>query len=165
MAVVHRETANPQLAGGQWYAAGMIERRTLLSVIGCTVAGHVLPASSALALSEREQQFVAEAVRMKSEAVAKGDQPYGAVLVRDGTIIGYGPSRVVTDRNPDAHAERVALWDAQRRSGSRDLAGSVMYSTSRPCSACQRALALAKVERMYFGPAATDSGRPQQGGI
>ena len=63
-----------------------------------------------------------------------------------------------------SHAERVALWDAQRRSGSQELAGAVSYSTSRPCAACQQALALAKVERMYFGPAATDAGRPQRGG-
>ena len=75
---------------------------------------------------------------MKSEAVAKGDQPYGAVLVRDGAIIGYGPSRVITDRNPDAHAERVALWDAQRRSGSRELAGAVIYSRRVPAPPASR---------------------------
>ena len=142
----------------------MIQRRTLLSIVGCTAAGHLLPVSSALALGELERHFVAEAARMKSEAVAKGDQPYGAVLVRGGAIIGYGPSRVILDRNPDAHAERVALWDAQRRSGSQELEGAVIYSTSRACSACQQALARAKIERMYFGPDATDAGRPQRGG-
>jgi tRNA(Arg) A34 adenosine deaminase TadA len=140
----------------------MIRRRSILSLIGCRAAGHLLPVQSALALDAREQHFVAEAARMQSEAVAKGDQPYGAVLVR--AIIGYGPSRVVIDRNADAHAERVALWDAQRRTGSQELAGAVIYSTSRPCSACQQALALAKVERMYVGRAGTDAGRPQRGG-
>ncbi len=52
---------------------------------------------------------------MKEIAVASGDQAYGAVIVRGGVIIGYGPSRVIADRNIDAHAERVALWDAQKR--------------------------------------------------
>jgi tRNA(adenine34) deaminase len=99
-------------------------------------------------------------MRMKDEAVQGGDQPYGAVLVIDGQIAGYGPSRVNSTRNPDAHAERVALWEAQRRLGREILAGAVIYSTSRPCSACQRALAAANVERMRVGPAAEDAGRP-----
>ena len=97
---------------------------------------------------------------MKEEAVKNGDQPYGAVLIVDGAIAGYGPSRVNSDRNPDAHAERVALWEAQRRLGRQDLAGAVVYATSRPCSACQRALAAANVARMLVGPTAEDAGRP-----
>ena len=96
---------------------------------------------------------------MGSEATASGDQPFGAVLVKAGTIIGYGPSRV--DRNPDAHTERIGLWDAQKRLRTKDMTGGVMYSTSRPCAICERALAAAKVERMYFGPDGTDGGRPR----
>ena len=106
---------------------------------------------------------MAEAKRMKEEAVARGDQPYGAVLVVAGVIAGYGPSRVNSDSNPDAHAERVALWDAQTRLGRQILDGAVVYATSRPCAACQRALAAARVERMLVGPAAEDAGRPQGG--
>lgn len=106
------------------------------------------------------QLFVAEAARMKREAVASGDQPFGAVVVMGDTIVGYGPSRVVSDRNPDAHAERVALWDAQRRLGRRDLSGAVIYSTSRPCAICERALADGNIEQMFFGPEATDAGKP-----
>ena len=66
------------------------------------------------------------------------------------------------DRNPNAHAERVALWDAQHRLGSRDLSGAVIYSTSRPCSNCEKALADSNIERMYFGPEATDAGKPRR---
>lgn len=89
-----------------------------------------------------------------------GDQPFGAVLVKAGAIIGYGPSRVILDRNPNAHAERVALWDAQKRLGT-DMTGAVIYSTSRPCGLCEHALAVANVERMYFGADGTDAGRPR----
>jgi len=106
------------------------------------------------------QSFVAEAARMKREAVASGDQPFGAVVVMGDTIVGYGPSRVASDRNPDSHAERVALWDAQRRLGRRDLSGAVIYSTSRPCAICERALADGNIEQMFFGPEATDAGKP-----
>ena len=114
------------------------------------------------AFDAKKQRFVAEAARMKQEAIASGDQPFGAVVVMDDTIVGYGPSRVVTDGNPDAHAERVALWDAQRRLRNRNLSGAVIYSTSRPCLTCERALADSSIDRMYFGPEATDAGKPRR---
>lgn len=140
----------------------MIEhsRRKLLKWSTCACGSALLfsaPASS----SSAARHFIAEAERMREMAVKAGDQPYGAVLVNDGVIVGYGPSRVVSDKNPDAHAERVALWDAQRKLGRQDLTGAVIYSTSRPCSACQAALARAKIERMYHGPDGTDGGPPR----
>jgi guanine deaminase len=69
---------------------------------------------------------------------------------------------VMIDRNPEAHAERVALWDAQKRLGTKDMTGAIMYSTSRPCALCERALAGANVERMYFGADGLDAGRPRR---
>ena len=98
---------------------------------------------------------------MKAQAVASGDQPFGAVMVKSGAIVGYGPSRVILDRNPNAHAERVALWDAQKRLGTTDMAGAIVYSTSRPCAVCEQALAKANLERMHFGPTAVDAGKPR----
>lgn len=136
------------------------DRRRLLGGLARAIVSPVLPLPAA-ALGEAEKHFVAEAARMKQESVARGDQPFGAVMVRAGTIIGYGPSRVIVDRNLDAHAERVALWDAQKRLGTKDMTGAIMYSTSRPCAACERALALANLERMYLGPDGTDAGRPR----
>jgi tRNA(Arg) A34 adenosine deaminase TadA len=138
-----------------------MRRRRFMSLFGSGIAGVVLPCAAARAHGERERQFIAEAARMKRQAVASGDQPFGAVLVTAQAIVGYGPSRVILDRNPDAHAERVALWGAQKQLGRKDMTGTVMYSTSRPCSLCERALAAANVERMYFGPDGTDAGRPQ----
>jgi tRNA(Arg) A34 adenosine deaminase TadA len=136
-------------------------RRALLGVVGGALVLPLWFARRAAASDVDAQHFIAEAARMRAEAVAAGDQPYGAVLVRAGAIIGYGPSRVVTTRNADAHAERVALWDAQVRAGSKDMSGSVLYSTSRPCAACQAALAAAGVARMFHGPAALDAGPPR----
>ena len=100
------------------------------------------------------------AVRMRLLAESWGDQSYGAVLIAGGSVIGEGPSRVVKDKNPDAHAERVAILDAQRRLGRESLAGSVLYSTSRPCSVCEAAAFRAGVSRMYFGQALQDAGSP-----
>ncbi len=90
-----------------------------------------------------------------------GDQPYGAVVVADGVIVGVGPSRVVVDQDFTAHAERVALRDAQRRLGRPSLAGAVLVSTSRPCAACEAAAAAAGLGRMYHGPTLFDAGAPQ----
>ena len=98
---------------------------------------------------------------MRQRALSWGDQDYGAVLVLEGEAIGLGPSRVVIDRDPDAHAERVALRDAQRRTGRTLLPGAVLYSTSRPCALCESAAARAQVARMVHGPALTDAGVPQ----
>lgn len=138
---------------------GASDRRRFLCLAG---SGAALLAAPSLSAAEPHAFFVAEAQRMKQQAVDAGDQPYGAVVVRDGAIVGFGPSRVIAERDPDAHAERVALRDAQARLGTVDLAGAVLYSTSRPCPACEAAAAAAKVDRMLVGPGAADAGRPRR---
>jgi tRNA(adenine34) deaminase len=99
---------------------------------------------------------------MRRLAQSWGDQPYGAVLVLDGTLVGHGPSRVVKNSDPDAHAEREAIRDAQRKLGRTQLQGATLYSTSRPCHLCEAAAARAGIDRMYFGPSLTDAGVPGQ---
>ena len=101
---------------------------------------------------------------MRREAEVAGDQPYGAVIVLGESIVGFGPSRVVTNADPEAHAERIAIRDAQIRLARSDLSGAVMYSTSRPCPACERAAAVARIARMIFGPHGADAGAPRQSG-
>lgn len=98
---------------------------------------------------------------MRELALSWGDQPYGAVLVIGNAVVGQGPSRVVKDGDPDAHAERVAIRAAQRALGREQLAEAVLYSTSRPCAACERAAARAGVTRMYHGDDLRDAGEPQ----
>lgn len=131
-------------------------------VIGAAAVVVPVPAGAEPAITA--EAAIAEAFRLRDQAVAAGDQAYGAVVVLDGRIVGFGPSRVVQDGNVDAHAERVALWDAQARLGRRDLAGAVIYSSSRPCALCQRALAAAGVARMIHGQERTDAGAPRGDG-
>ncbi|WP_210209592.1 nucleoside deaminase [Undibacter mobilis] len=106
--------------------------------------------------------FVEQAAAMKRDAVAAGDQPFGAVVVRGREIVGFGPSRVVVRNDATAHAEREAIRDATARLGRADLSDCVMYSTSRPCSDCEQAAAEARLARMYVGPDATDAGVPRR---
>ena len=128
-------------------------------VIGIVSASLGLAARARASAEHRD--FIAAAFRMKQEAVGQGDQPYGAVVVKDGRIVGHGQSRVVLKMDSDAHAEREAIRAAQARLGTADLSDCLLYSTSRPCSTCERVAAQAKIARMIHGAEATDAGPPR----
>jgi guanine deaminase len=130
----------------------MTRRSFALGALGAALAPRSVHA--------QHRDFVAAAVRMREQAVAAGDQAYGAVVVRNGEIVGWGPSRVRQNGAWEGHAEREAMRDAQRKLGRDDLSECVMYSTSHPCGECQRAAARAKLSRMYYGADATDAGKP-----
>lgn len=108
-----------------------------------------------------QRRWHLEALRMRVLAESWGDQPYGAVVVADDQVIGLGPSRVVKDGDPEAHAERVAIREALRSQGRGTLAGAVLYSTSRPCAACEAAAARSGIARMYHGDDLRDAGVPR----
>lgn len=111
--------------------------------------------------TDQHREFIEAAFRMREDAVRSGDQAYGAVVVKDGRTVGFGPSRVVQNKDQTAHAEREAIRDAQGRVG-RDLSGCILYSSSRPCSACEQAAAEANIARMIHGRNATDAGAPRK---
>jgi tRNA(adenine34) deaminase len=131
-------------------------RRTVLGL-----AAAALVATRAKAAPREHQEFIDAAFKMKDAAVRSGDQAFGAVVVRDRRIIGFGPSRVVLRKDLTAHAEREAMREAQARLGSTDLDGCLLYSTSRPCSNCEAAAAAARIARMFYGSDATDAGVPR----
>ena len=136
-----------------------LPRRHALCAAAFVAVGATRPSRASEATHPIDRWFQ-EAEAMRKLAVSWGDQSYGAVLVLEETVVGFGPSRVVKDRNPDAHAERVAILNAQQKLGRDDLSGTVLYSTSRPCSLCEQAATQAKVSRMYFGPGLADGGKP-----
>lgn len=110
-------------------------------------------------VSLREAMGLAEALR--DEALRAGDQPFGAVVLRDGVIVGAAPSRVVTNSDLTAHAEMEAIRDATRSMRTRDLSDCVLVSTSRPCSKCEAAARRAGISRMVYGNSLTVSGAPK----
>lgn len=107
------------------------------------------------------QQAMRRAEALRDEAVRAGDQPFGAVVLRGEQIVGAAPSRVVTATDPTAHAEMEAIRDAARQLRTRDLAGCVLVSTSRPCRMCEAAAGWAGISRMVYGAALTDAGAPR----
>ncbi len=93
--------------------------------------------------------FIARARELRDQAVREGDQAYGAVMVRDGVIVGEGRNYVVLNNDPTAHAELLAVRDAARRLGTRDLSNCDVYSTATPCPMCQAALYWGRVRRIF----------------
>ena len=93
--------------------------------------------------------FLARAKTLRDQAVKEGDQAYGAVVVRDGIIVGEGRNYVVLHNDPTAHAELLAVRDAARRLNKRDLSDCDVYSTATPCPMCQGALYWARIRRYH----------------
>lgn len=105
--------------------------------------------------------FLDRAHALRDAAVQAGDQPYGALVVSDGRIVGEARSRVVTVGDPTAHAELEAVRDACRRLGTRNLAGCELYSSARPCPMCEAAAYWAGIGRMIHGRPGVDAGAPR----
>ncbi|MFL5605581.1 MAG: tRNA adenosine(34) deaminase TadA [Gemmatimonadaceae bacterium] len=91
------------------------------------------------------------ALREARSAMAAGDVPVGALVVRAGEIISRASNRTLQDQDPTAHAETLALRGASRALGSWRLGGCTLYVTLEPCAMCAGALVLARVDRVVFG--------------
>jgi tRNA(adenine34) deaminase len=98
----------------------------------------------------RDLILMGEALRLAELAAAAGEVPVGAVVVRDGAVIGRGYNRPISSRDPTAHAEIVALRDAARQAGNYRLAGCTLYVTLEPCAMCAGAIMHARIARLVF---------------
>ena len=83
--------------------------------------------------------------------------PFGAVIVRDGAIIGRGHNRVLSSNDPTAHAEVTAIRDASARLQKFDLSGSVIYVNAMPCPMCLSAIFWARIDKVFYGCTAADA--------
>ncbi len=105
--------------------------------------------------------FIHKAFELRGLAIARGDQPYGAVVVKNNRIIGVGISAVVTNNDPTAHAEMQAIRDAIKKVGEREVRGAELISTSRACSMCESGAFKAGIARMFHGESTLDAGAPR----
>ena len=119
--------------------------------------GAILPARAQSAA----QAFMQRAFELRRISVERGDQAYGAVIVRDGKVVGEGVSAVITTPDPTAHAEMQAIRDAAKRLRTRDLSGCEMYGTSRACPMCEAGAYWAGIARMWYGEGIADGGAPR----
>jgi len=91
------------------------------------------------------------ALRQARRADARGEVPIGAVVVRDGIVIGSGFNLREGAHDPTAHAELVAIRKASRKSGSWRLTGCTVFVTLEPCLMCMGAMILARIDRLVYG--------------
>ncbi len=95
--------------------------------------------------------FMGEALRLARLAEREGEVPVGAVVVREGQIIGRGYNSPISRSDPTAHAEILALREASAAAGNYRLAGADLYATVEPCAMCAGALVAARIRRLIFG--------------
>lgn len=98
-----------------------------------------------------DEVWMMEALAEAGRAAEIGEVPIGAVVVRDGEVIGRGHNRRETDGDPLAHAEILAIREAAGRTAGWRLTGCTMYVTLEPCAMCAGALVNSRVERLVYG--------------
>jgi tRNA(adenine34) deaminase len=106
---------------------------------------------SQAAPSDADLAFMELAVAEARAAGETGEVPVGAVIVKDGEVVGQGQNRNLRDHDPTAHAEIVALRQAALRLGNHRLGGCVMFATIEPCAMCAGAMVHARLARLVYG--------------
>lgn len=99
-----------------------------------------------------------EALAEAKKAAAAGEVPVGAVIVKDGEIVGRGHNETETAKDPTAHAEMIAIRQAAKNLGGWRLTGCTMYVTTEPCSMCAGAIVWSRISRLFIGTMDPKSG-------
>lgn len=104
------------------------------------------------------EDFMRRAIALSREHMEAGHGgPFGAVIVKDGEIVGEGWNQVTTANDPTAHAEVMAIREACKRLGTYDLSGAMVYTSCEPCPMCLGALYWARVAGVYYANTHTDA--------
>ena len=105
-----------------------------------------------------DDEFMLEALALARQAAEAGEVRVGAVVVKEGVVIGRGYNRPVSTRDPTAHAEVIALREAATRLGNYRLGDCALYVTLEPCAMCAGAMMPARIARVVYGAADPKSG-------
>jgi tRNA(adenine34) deaminase len=105
-----------------------------------------------------DERFMREALALADEAAGRGEVPVGAVVVKDGAIVGRGFNRPIGASDPTAHAEIVALREAAAALGNYRLPECDLYVTLEPCAMCVGAMVHARIARVVYGAADPKTG-------
>ena len=100
---------------------------------------------------QSEHRFMEEAIAEARKALELMEVPVGAVIVRDGKIVGRGHNLTETSKDPTAHAEVIAIREAAKNLGGWRLIGCQMYVTTEPCSMCAGAIVLSRIPELFIG--------------
>lgn len=108
--------------------------------------------------STDDEYFMQLALNAAAKAEALGEIPVGAVLVADGQVIAEGYNRCITDQDPSAHAEMVAIRSAGQKLSNYRLPNTTLYVTLEPCSMCAGLLVHARISRLVYGASDAKTG-------
>ncbi|HEU0219964.1 MAG TPA: tRNA adenosine(34) deaminase TadA [Gallionella sp.] len=98
-----------------------------------------------------DADYMHHALKLASQSQAAGEVPVGAVVVKDGEIVGRGFNAPISRHDPSAHAEMTALRDAAQRLGNYRLVGCELFVTLEPCLMCAGAIMHARIARVVYG--------------
>lgn len=104
------------------------------------------------------KRYMQEAIEEAKKAAAMGEVPVGAVIVKDGQIIGRGHNQTEFLKDPTAHAEIIAIRQAAAKLGGWRLSGCSIFVTAEPCSMCAGAIVWARIQKLYIGTMDPKSG-------
>lgn len=97
-----------------------------------------------------DKKFMREAINEAYEGISNGDGgPFGAVIVKDGEVVGRGHNMVLKRNDCTCHGEMMAIRDACNRLGTFDLSGCEIYSSAEPCPMCRGAIQWARIKKSY----------------
>ena len=103
-------------------------------------------------LMKGREIFMRRAIELARQGMTRGTGgPFGAVIVKEGVIVGEGWNRVLETFDPTAHGEVMAIRDACAKSGNFSLEGCEIHTTGQPCPMCLGAIYWARIERIYYG--------------
>jgi len=109
-------------------------------------------------MSTSNQEFMQEAIELSRRNIRAGNGgPFGAMIVRDGTVLARGTNLVTSNNDPTAHAEIVAIREACRQLGSFQLEGCELYSSCEPCPMCLGAIYWARLSAIYYANTRSDA--------
>lgn len=107
---------------------------------------------------DKHKEYMQEAIRQAGLNVENGHGgPFGAVIVRNGTIIAATANKVTSSNDPTAHAEIVAIREACKTLGTFDLSGCEIYASCEPCPMCLGAVMWARLDKLYFAASREDA--------
>ncbi len=98
-----------------------------------------------------DEKMMRLALQEARKAELAGEVPIGAVVLSEGRVVAQASNRTITENDPTAHAEMVALRAAAQESGNYRLTGRTLYVTLEPCAMCAGAMVLARIERLVYG--------------
>ena len=107
--------------------------------------------------------FMDLALKAAENAAKTGEVPIGCVVVRDNSVIATAGNRTLTDRDPTAHAELLAIREAARKLGTERLTDCDLYVTLEPCPMCAGAISFARIRRLYYGATDPKGGAVESG--